>query len=517
MAQRSWVCLGISLGFAGLGFAGQAHAQPGSGSVGGAATVDGATSSPAPASTPAPVAASSAPTSSTDAGSPAATSAGSGRVASDPQERPIRRFRPERNMVELGLFGGLTVFSRTHDLYDPGTAPQERLRQPTPDLGVRAAFFPARFFGLEAEFSALPAQYVPSVTSPGGSAFVYGARAHGILQLPFWRVTPFLLGGYGLMGVSSRPEVAGKDIDPVGHYGVGMKYYFNRTLALRLDVRHLVAAQAAEQGDGTSHLQALLGLSITLNRARPAPVSKLPVVDPDRDRDSFMNEVDRCPDEPGIAPDGCPDKDSDGDTFMDSVDKCPEVPGVAPDGCPPKDRDRDTFLDEVDKCPDEPGVAPDGCPLRDTDGDGILDPDDKCVTDPETRNGYQDTDGCPDELPKEVAKFTGVIRGIFFDTGKDVIRKQSVTTLNEAAKIFVEYKEVKVEISGHTDNVGKQDYNRDLALRRAESVKNYLVGKGVEAARITTRGAGPDEPIADNTNAKGRAKNRRIEFKIVLE
>lgn len=280
---------------------------------------------------------------------------------------------------------------------------------------------------------------------------------------------------------------------------------------------NLLARGLHEQADGTSHLQALLGISLTLNRAKPKAVTKLPPVDPDRDRDGFMNEVDRCPDEPGIAPDGCPDKDSDGDTFMDSVDKCPEVPGVAPDGCPPKDRDRDGFLDEVDACPEEPGVAPDGCPLRDTDADGILDPDDKCVNEPETRNGFEDVDGCPDELPQAVAKFTGVIKGIFFATGKDVIRKQSVKTLNEAAKIFVEYREVKVEISGHTDNVGKDDYNRDLALRRAESVKRYLAEKGVDASRITTRGAGPDEPIADNTNARGRARNRRIEFKIVLE
>lgn len=280
---------------------------------------------------------------------------------------------------------------------------------------------------------------------------------------------------------------------------------------------NLLARGLHEQADGTSHLQALLGISLTLNRAKPKAVTKLPPVDPDRDRDGFMNEVDRCPDEPGIAPDGCPDKDSDGDTFMDSVDKCPEVPGVAPDGCPPKDRDRDSFLDEVDACPDGPGVTPDGCSLRDTDADGILDPDDKCVNEPETRNGFEDIDGCPDELPQAVAKFTGVIKGIFFATGKDVIRKQSVKTLNEAAKIFVEYREVKVEISGHTDNVGKDDYNRDLALRRAESVKRYLAEKGVDASRITTRGAGPDEPIADNTNARGRARNRRIEFKIVLE
>ncbi len=483
----------LVLGVLGLGLAGQVHAAAPTGAGGSVSAGAGPSGASAGAKR--------------DAGGKNADRAKDTAA----KERPIRRFRPERNMVELGLFGGFTLFSRTHDLYNPSTAPQEPLRQPTPDFGARVAFFPARFLGLEAEFSALPAQY-----DTKGSAFIYGARAHGILQLPFWRVTPFILGGYGLMGVSSKQSVAGKDIDPVGHYGIGVKYYFNRYLGLRLDVRHLVAAQAAEQTDGTSHLQVLLGLTLTLNRAKPK-ATKPATVDPDRDRDGFMNEVDRCPDEPGIAPDGCPDKDSDGDTFMDSVDKCPEVPGVAPDGCPPKDRDRDSFLDEVDKCPDEPGVAPDGCPLRDTDGDGIIDPDDKCVNEPETRNGYEDTDGCPDELPKAIAKFTGVIRGIFFDTGKDLIRKQSETTLNEAAKIFVEYKDIKVEISGHTDNVGKDDYNRDLSLRRAETVKNYLIGKGVDGSRVKTRGAGPDEPIADNANAKGRAKNRRIEFKIVLE
>jgi outer membrane protein OmpA-like peptidoglycan-associated protein len=517
----------LMLGMLGLGLVGEVSAaepagagvgMSASGSAAGSGSGPGVTgesvaTSGAAGSADAPAAAAPAPATTTSTATPTSSTP---TTSAEPAERPIRRFRPERNMVELGVFGGITVFSKTHDLYDPATAmPREPLRRPTPDFGARVAYFPLSFFGLEAEFSALPAKYEPA----GDKAFVYGFRGHGILQLPMFRVAPFLLGGYGLMGVSSSSAVAGKDIDPVGHYGVGVKYSYIRVLALRLDVRHLVAAQRAQQVDGTSHLQVLLGLSLTLNRAKPKPASKLPepVVDPDRDRDGFLNEVDRCPDERGIAPDGCPDKDSDGDTFMDSVDKCPEVVGVAPDGCPPKDRDRDSFLDEVDKCPDEPGVAPDGCPLRDTDGDGILDPDDKCVNDPETRNGYEDADGCPDELPKAVAKFTGVIRGIYFDFGKDSIRKQSTRTLNEAATIFNEYPDVKVEISGHTDNVGKVEYNRDLSRRRAESVKTYLVGKGVKPERISTRGAGPDEPIADNANAKGRAKNRRIEFKIMLE
>jgi len=429
------------------------------------------------------------------------------------EESPIRRFRPERNMVELGVFAGAFVFSRKHDFYDPSTAPQEPLRRVSPDLGVRAAFFPARFLGVELEFSALPgSRYEATATGPGGPAFLYGLRAHGILQLPFWRVTPFLLGGYGMMGVRSAATVAGNDIDPIGHYGAGVKVFLNRHIALRFDIRHIIGAQARLQTDGTSHLQALLGLTFTLNREPPAKGSP---EDPDRDRDGFRNDVDACPDQPGIAPDGCPDRDSDGDTFFDTVDRCPTVPGVAPDGCPPKDGDRDGFLDDVDRCPAQPGVAPDGCPIPDTDGDKILDPDDRCPKEPETRNGFEDTDGCPDALPAQVTRYTGVIKGIFFDFNAATIRDRSRKVLDRAADVLVAYPDLKIEISGHTDDVGQRDYNLELSSLRAEAVKTYLVARGVKAARISTRGAGPDEPIADNAKPSGRAVNRRIEFKLL--
>lgn len=434
------------------------------------------------------------------------------------EEPALRRFRPERNMVELGVFAGAFVFSRVHDFYDPRTAPQEPLRRVSPDVGVRAAFFPARFFGLELEFSALPgSRYEATADGAGGPAFLYGLRGHGIVQLPLWRVTPFLLGGYGLMGVRSDAAVAGRDIDPIGHYGAGVKYFVNRHLALRFDVRHVIGAQARLQTDGTSHLQALLGLTVTLGRSKPAPVRPTPAPqeDPDRDRDGFLNASDACPDQPGIAPDGCPDKDSDGDTFMDSADKCPVVPGVAPDGCPPKDGDRDGFLDDVDRCPEKPGVAPDGCPIADTDGDKILDPDDRCPAEPETRNGFEDTDGCPDQLPAQVSRYTGVIKGIYFDFNAATIRAKSRPVLDRAAEVLLAYPDLKIEISGHTDNVGAREYNLELSRLRAEAVKTYLASRGVAADRIVTRGAGPDEPIADNGKPSGRALNRRIEFKLV--
>ncbi len=434
-------------------------------------------------------------------------------VEADPNAgvKPIRRFAPERNMVELGVFGGLFIANKTHDLYNPATTPGEQIKRPAPDLGARLGFYPLRFLGVEAEFAAIPAKYAAGTTSaaPGGSGFIWGVRGHAILQLPMYRVVPFLLGGYGAMGVSSAANVAGKDVDAVGHFGGGVKYFINRWVGLRLDLRGLIGAEAMQKVGAAPHFETTLGLIITLNRKKPKPPPDL-----DRDKDGFQNDKDSCPDTPGIAPDGCPDKDSDGDSFMDSVDKCKDVPGIAPDGCPPGDRDSDGFTDDVDKCPDEAGIAPDGCPIRDKDGDGIPDDKDSCVSEPETVNDYMDTDGCPDELPKQVKQFQGVIEGIFFDLNKDTIKKTSTKTLDAAAKVFQEFPDIKVEIVGHADETGTREYNIDLSLRRANAVKAWLVKKGVGADRIETRGVGPDEPLDTSGTPAGRAKNRRIEFKI---
>jgi OOP family OmpA-OmpF porin len=174
-------------------------------------------------------------------------------------------------------------------------------------------------------------------------------------------------------------------------------------------------------------------------------------------------------------------------------------------------------LDPDDKCPSEPGIQPDGCPDRDPDRDGVPSPQDKCPNEQETRNGFEDQDGCPDSLPEKVKKFSGVIPGIEFDLGKASIRAGSTGVLNEAAGVLKEYSTMRVAISGHTDNVGDSKHNVELSKDRAESVKAYLVSQGVGAERIDTRGAGPDEPIADNKTAAGRQKNRRIEFKLLSQ
>ena len=83
--------------------------------------------------------------------------------------------------------------------------------------------------------------------------------------------------------------------------------------------------------------------------------------------------------------------------------------------------------------------------------------------------------------------------------------------------VLKEYPALRVAISGHTDNVGERDKNLTLSAARADSVKAYLVSQGINANRIETRGVGPDQPIADNKDAPGRQKNRRIEFKLLSQ
>jgi hypothetical protein len=114
-----------------------------------------------------------------------------------------------------------------------------------------------------------------------------------------------------------------------------------------------------------------------------------------------------------------------------------------------------------------------------------------------------------------VKKFTGAIKGIVFESGKATIRKESFPTLDAAVKVLAEYQALRLEISGHTDSTGTAERNLVLSKERAEAVKLYFTGRGIAAERIETRGAGPNEPVADNSTKEGRTMNRRIEFKLI--
>ena len=431
-------------------------------------------------------------------------------------DRPIRRYRPTMMSFEAGLYGGAYVFSHQHNLQDLALtidAGHQALR-PGGEVGLRLAFYPLWFLGIEGEAGLV----VSKTKRTDESTLIWIGRGHGILQLPLGRLVPFVLGGGGVQALRSYD--LGDDVDPVVYFGGGVKFNANQRLALRIDVRDNLTQKnrliaGTKGGDVVHNPEILAGLSLTLGRtpwaARPR----------DADNDGLYDRDDRCPSKAGPKPTGCPPPpDGDGDGMPDATDPCPRAaedgnPPEPTDGCPGRDLDNDRIMTPVDLCPTEPGIPPDGCPARDTDGDGILDSSDGCPRDKETKNNFMDFDGCPDELPAQVQKFTGVIKGILFASGKAKIRAASFPLLDDAVRVLQQYGDLRMRISGHTDNTGKVARNQKLSEDRAAAVKTYLVSHGVEASRIETRGAGPDEPIASNASALGRTQNRRIEFELL--
>jgi len=227
-----------------------------------------------------------------------------------------------------------------------------------------------------------------------------------------------------------------------------------------------------------------------VDKAAPPPPPPGPG---DRDGDGILDNVDKCPDDPedkdGFEDaDGCPDPDNDKDGIPDQADKCPNDPEDKDgfedaDGCPDPDNDKDGILDKDDKCPNEPGVPPDGCPKKYN-----------LVVVTETKIELKQT--------------------VFFDTNRATIKPMSFALLNDVAQAMKDNPKIKVEVQGHTDSQGNDAFNLKLSQRRAESVRTYLVKKGVAKDRMLPKGYGENVPIADNRTADGRAQNRRVEFVI---
>lgn len=105
--------------------------------------------------------------------------------------------------------------------------------------------------------------------------------------------------------------------------------------------------------------------------------------------------------------------------------------------------------------------------------------------------------------------------GVYFDTNKSNVKGTSAATLDKLAGIFQEYPKTVILVEGHTDSAGTDEYNMDLSRRRAESVTQYLISKGVDSGRFTTKWYGEAQPKADNSTAEGKAQNRRVELGII--
>lgn len=230
----------------------------------------------------------------------------------------------------------------------------------------------------------------------------------------------------------------------------------------------------------------------------------------DTDVDGVKNYRDDCRGTVagGIVDDrGC-EIDSDGDGVVDRLDECPGTPkGASVDarGCE-IDSDGDGVPDSRDRCPGTPaGAKVDkyGCEL-DSDGDGVVDSKDKC---PNTAKGVPvDNKGCELEAAFE-------LEGVNFEFDSAKLTADSTAMLDEAVKILKRKSGLEVEVVGHTDSQGSDDYNQGLSERRAQAVADYLVAHGVNGANLSVKGYGKSQPLTDNDSKKGRAANRRVELR----
>ncbi|MDX1270573.1 OmpA family protein [Bizionia paragorgiae] len=320
-------------------------------------------------------------------------------------------------------------------------------------------------------------------------------------------------GGYTWLDTSNRNlRTVGS---PTINGGVGVNFWLSSSFGFTAQTQYKYALETY----GLKHFQHSAGITYRFGEK-------------DSDNDGINDNEDKCPDLFGmIETGGCPDRDGDG--VIDSEDLCPDDFGPPHlSGCP--DRDGDGTPDKYDLCPDEPGaIDDDGCPRRDSDNDGVDDRFDKCPLVP----GPRENSGCPDpeqqaraeaaaklkqqiERDNEiknavVSELAKLAKLVTFDNGKITLTAEATVALDEVAEIMIIQKFMKFHVAGHTDNTGNKAKNLMLSEQRASAVRDYLLFKGLEANRITSQGYGQDNPIADNSTAAGRLKNRRIEIFVV--
>lgn len=292
-------------------------------------------------------------------------------------------------------------------------------------------------------------------------------------------VSPYLMAGAGLLHTES--DLLGNDNSLTLTGGGGILFRLADSGAwLRLEHRLRYA-----DGNSIEFTDTITTLGIQIafgERPMPAPVVQRAPEDPDSDGDGVSDSRDACPNTPTghrVDARGC-SLDSDGDGVADADDQCPN-----------------TFR----------GAAVDarGCEMDD-DADGVVNRLDQC---PNTAAGVRvDVNGC--EI-REVIELPGVT----FETNSDRLLPGADDVLQDAAATLRRYPDLVVEVAGHTDSQGAADYNQGLSERRAFTVRDYLINAGVSEANLSARGYGEAEPVADNATAVGRARNRRVELRII--
>jgi outer membrane protein OmpA-like peptidoglycan-associated protein len=282
------------------------------------------------------------------------------------------------------------------------------------------------------------------------------------------QVQPLAVVGTGLNTMFTSSPFAEDDTDPVVYYGLGARWAFDK-FAIRVDLRQGV--EASRMGGETSTFTCVVAIEKFV-AWDSATVSSGP--DGDWREEPHVVLHDAHVDKPVVdTTPPPPPKDTDGDGIPDATDKCPDQP-----------EDKDGFQDA------------DGCPDPDNDGDGIADAQDKCPNVPETVNGYQDADGCADQLPDALAALVApdakLAAQITFAKNKPKLDKGAKKALDEVAAALRKVPDVRLRVVGHA-GTGVSD---ELAHRRAEAVKWYLIDAGLPADRLDTASAPADSGTA---------------------
>lgn len=338
-------------------------------------------------------------------------------------------------------------------------------------------------------------------------------------------VMPYLFAGFGFSKFGDENSKDGygflpsKETSKTILGGIGANFFLDDNWAINASTSY----RSAYESHSYKHLQHVIGLSYNFGAGDadkdgvPDQKDVCPDIPglkefegcPDTDGDGIPDNKDKCPEEAGTeALQGCPDTDGDG--IADADDACPDKPGTAAmNGCP--DSDIDGVADNEDRCPDVAGdPANGGCPWGDADNDGVADNVDNCPNEA----GPASNNGCPEKMePTALIDFINSEKAkILFSASNSNLRNLYTENLDELVSLLGQYPEASITIEGHASSDGSESYNQALSERRANAVKAYLVGKGIDASRLQTVGYGESRPVDSNDTVNGRKNNRRAQI-----
>jgi OOP family OmpA-OmpF porin len=291
---------------------------------------------------------------------------------------------------------------------------------------------------------------------------------------PEKKLVPFLAAGAGGTTIKFPEGIKDKNEFSL-NFGGGAKYFVNDKMSVRCDARNITML-----GSDMDNIQEIsVGLSFLFGQEKK---------EQEKNKTPAMTAV----------------RDSDEDGVPDYLDKCPKTPKdvkVDKYGCP-LDGDGDGIPNYLDKSPSTPKgvvVGPDGCPL-DSDKDGVPDYIDKS---PKTPKGAK---------VDERGVWSFQADDVLFDFDKYVLKPQAYPILDDAVGILKRDKKLRLEVRGHTCNIGTEEYNKKLSEQRARAVVDYLISKGINSKRLEYKGYGETMPAYSNDTEEQRIKNRRVEF-----